>query len=226
MITYDSTKICYKYNRETYRYEGVAEATLDKDQLVKYKRVKYVFPNDGGCYTLTEPPVVDSFGIPVFMEGESAVYNPILDWWSVEKKYTPERPLLVKASQVVYSDMNVRIMDYSKDSFLTDDAKAVFQSIYRLITTDEGEIPYYRTYGCNLKRFLQAPLTESTATAIYEYLVEKVEKFEPRGELTSVEAGADFNNNMLVMKLYVKGTTTGEEGVLPDLYVKVNRNRS
>ena len=225
MITYDSTKICYRYNSETYRYEGVAEATLDRDHLVKFKKVRYVFPDDGGCYTLTEPPVVNELGIPVFLEGESAVYNPILDWWSVERKYVPERPLLVKASQVVYSDMNVRILDYERDSFLTDDAKAVFQSIYRLITTDEGEIPYYRTYGCNLKRFLQAPLTEDTATAIYEYLVDRVEKFETRGEITSTEAGADMNNNLIVMKLFVKCRTTDETGVLPDLYVKVNRNR-
>lgn len=225
MITYDSTKICYRYNSETYRYEGVAEATLDRDHLVKFKKVRYVFPDDGGCYTLTEPPVVNELGIPVFLEGESAVYNPILDWWSVERKYVPERPLLVKASQVVYSDMNVRILDYERDSFLTDDAKAVFQSIYRLITTDEGEIPYYRTYGCNLKRFLQAPLTEDTATAIYEYLVDRVEKFETRGEITSTEAGADMNNNLIVMKLFVKCKTTDETGVLPDLYVKVNRNR-
>ena len=225
MITYDSTKICYRYNSETYRYEGVAEATLDKDYLIKFKKVRYVFPDDGGCYTLTEPPVVNELGIPVFLEGESAVYNPILDWWSVERKYVPERPLLVKASQVVYSDMNVRILDYERDSFLTDDAKAVFQSIYRLITTDEGEIPYYRTYGCNLKRFLQAPLTEDTATAIYEYLVDRVEKFETRGEITSTEAGADMNNNLIVMKLFVKCKITDETGVLPDLYVKVNRNR-
>ena len=224
MITYDSTKICYRYNSETYRYEGVAEATLDRDHLVKFKKVRYVFPDDGGCYTLTEPPVVNELGIPVFLEGESAVYNPILDWWSVERKYAPERPLLVKASQVVYSDMNVRILDYERDSFLTDDAKAVFQSIYRVITTDEGEIPYYRTYGCNLKRFLQAPLTEDTATAIYEYLVDRVEKFETRGEITSTEAGADMNNNLIVMKLFVKCKTTDETGVLPDLYVKVNRN--
>lgn len=226
MATYDSTKICYKYNKETYIYEGTAEATLDRNALVKFKKIKYIFPdNTSYGYTLIEPNVVDENGIPVIEENESLVFNPVLEWWSTQKKYVAERPLLVKPSQIVYSDMNTRILDYNKDSFLTDDARAVFQSIYRLITTDEGEIPYYRTYGCNLKRFLQAPLTEDTANVIYEYLVEKVETFETRGELISTEAGADLNNNMLIMKLYVQCKATGETAILPDLYVKVNRNR-
>lgn len=227
MAIYDPTKLCYKYNKETYQYSGVDDATLDTMQLSVYRKVVYKFPEDDSYfYTFTEPPVVDAYGVPMIAEDESLVYNPNLDIWNILKKYTPERPTLVKAPSVVYSDMNTRIMNYERDSFLTDDAKAVFQSIYRLITTEEGEIPYYRSYGCNLKRFIQKPLTEETATAIYNYLVEKVEQYETRGAIVSTEAGADLNNNLLVMKLYVQCKATGEEGVLPDLYVKVNRNRS
>lgn len=226
MATYEPTKVCYKYNRETYQYAGVAEATLDRAQLALYKRVRYIFPNDKDFYyTLTEPPVVDENGVPLIAEDEAIVYNPILDMWNIQHKYTKEPLKLIKPSNLIYSDINTRFMDYDRDTFLTDNARAVFQSIYRLITTDEGEIPYYRMYGCNLKRFIQSPLTEATANAIFNYLVSKVEKYETRGKLISTEAGADLNNNLLVMKLVVQCNSTGETATLPNLYVKVNRNR-
>lgn len=225
MTTYDATKTCYKYNRETYLYEGVGEAVLDRAQLTLYKRAKYIFPSDDELYTLTEPPVVDEQGVPVIAEHEALVYNPVLDMWNIRHKYVAERPMLVKPVEVVYSDMNTRFMNYEKDMFLTDDANAVFQSIYRLITTDEGEIPYYRSYGCNLKRFIQSPLTETTANRIYDYLKAKVEKFEDRGSIIESDAVADLNNNTLIMKLVVRCNATGETSTLPNLYVKVNRNR-
>ena len=67
-------------------------------------------------------------------------------------------------SQVVFSDINTRIIRPKEDKFLTTDAEAVFQSIWRLVTTHEGEIPYFRAYGCNLKRFEQLPSAQSEQT--------------------------------------------------------------
>lgn len=122
---------------------------------------------------------------------------------------------------VVFSDINTRYDNPNLDKFLSEDAKAVMQSIWRLITTTEGEIPYYRTYGCNLKKFEQLPLTETTADLIFEYVKEKVTTFETRGDLVSADAMADISNNKLIMKLYVRVAATGETGVLPDLDVTV-----
>lgn len=122
-------------------------------------------------------------------------------------------------AQVVFSDINTRIVRPNEDKFLTTDAEAVFQSLWRLFTTHEGEIPYFRAYGCNLKRFEQLPLTESTADMIFEYLTNKVETWETRGTLESANAKADYNNNTLYMQLTVKCNATGETGVLPDLKV-------
>lgn len=121
---------------------------------------------------------------------------------------------------VVFSDINVRLFD-NTDKLLSTDAQAVFQSIYRLLTTMEGEIPYHRAYGCNLKRFLQYPLTENTANSIFEYCKTKVKEFEERGTLISANAIADYPNNTLKMQLVVQVTATGETGVLPDLNVRV-----
>lgn len=122
-------------------------------------------------------------------------------------------------AQVVFSDINTRIVRPNEDKFLTTDAEAVFQSLWRLFTTHEGEIPYFRAYGCNLKRFEQLPLTESTADMIFEYLTNKVETWETRGTLESANAKADYNNNALYMQLTVKCNATNETGVLPDLKV-------
>ena len=122
-------------------------------------------------------------------------------------------------SQVVFSDINTRIIRPKEDKFLTTDAEAVFQSIWRLVTTHEGEIPYFRAYGCNLKRFEQLPLTESTADRIVDYFISKVERWETRGKIISADAKADYNNNSLYLQLYVQCNATGETGVLPDLKV-------
>ena len=123
------------------------------------------------------------------------------------------------ADEVVYSDLNTRVIRPSVDKFLTTDAEAVFQSLWRLFTTMEGEIPYFRNYGCNLKIFEHLPLTESSADRIFEYLTDKVSTWEPRGTLVSADAKADYNNNALYMQLYVQCKATGETGVLPDLQV-------
>jgi phage baseplate assembly protein W len=124
----------------------------------------------------------------------------------------------------VYSDINTRYINPQADEFLSKDASAVVQSIWRLITTVEGEIPYYRSYGCNLKIFEQYPLTDYTADEIFEYVKEKVDTFEPRGTIVSADAVADASNNKLTMKFYIQVKTTGETGVLPDLDVVVKGN--
>lgn len=124
-------------------------------------------------------------------------------------------------AQVVFSDINTRIINPNVDKFLTTDAEAIFQSIWRLITTHEGEIPYFRAYGCNLKRFEQLPLTETTADRIFEYVTKKVETWETRGELVSANAKADYNNNTLYLQLVVRCKATNETGVLPDLKVEL-----
>ena len=76
-----------------------------------------------------------------------------------------------------------------------------------------------------MKRFIQYPLTQGTANSIYNYLKEKVEMFEPRGQLINSEVYANPSDNTLCMKIWVQCKATGETGVLPDLFVKVNRNR-
>lgn len=227
MTTYNATKICYKYNQETYKYAGMALATLNIARTEKTGRATYDFPTDDNTcfYTFVEPPVLDDTRTPVIEEHESLIFNTMMNDWTSQVGYKVTKTPLQPAKGAVYSDINTRLIEPEKDKFLSEDAKAVFQSIYRLFTTEEGEIPYFRAYGCRMKKFLQYPLTQDTANAIYNYLKEKVTNFEARGTLISSEVAADPNNNTLRMSIYAQCIATGETGVLPDLFVKVNRNR-
>ena len=73
--------------------------------------------------------------------------------------------------QFILQDLNVRDPFVSDSTdFLLYDTKVVVQSIWRLITTEEGEIPNYRVYGLSIKKFCQYPLTQETIQLIYNYL--------------------------------------------------------
>ena len=81
----------------------------------------------------------------------------------------------------IFKDLNVR------DPYVTDstdvmiyDSKVIVQSIWRLMNTEEGEIPNFRNYGLNIKQFMQYPLTEETVSSIYNYVKSRIEAFEDR----------------------------------------------
>ena len=70
--------------------------------------------------------------------------------------------IITTAKDYINSDLNVRLPHVSpQDSAVIVDKEAILQSIYRLFETEEGEIPFYRTYGLNLKPYVQMPLTDS-----------------------------------------------------------------
>ena len=138
MTTYDATKICYKYDKETYKYAGLDKATLNKERTEKTGRPVYDFPvDDKAFFTFVEPPVVDDTRTPVIEEHETLVFNTMLGDWTTQVMWKTNNKRAEAPSDVVFSDINVRLLDYEKDKFLTEDAKAVFQSIYRLFTTEE-----------------------------------------------------------------------------------------
>lgn len=124
--------------------------------------------------------------------------------------------------QYIYSDINVRVPKIdSSDKTIITDTKAIAQSVWRLFQTEEGEIPYYRDYGMNLKKFSHYPLTPETAEDIYDYAHDKVAIYENRAEIYSAESDVDFNIGIIKMVFYVKVKTTNETIVLPEVQVAV-----
>ena len=123
----------------------------------------------------------------------------------------------------VFSDLNVR------DFFVTDstdvmlyDTKVIVQGVWRLLTTEEGEIPNFRQYGLGIKRFLQYPLNAETVDGIYNYVKERVEVFETRAEIIKADVDVNFENGIISMEFYLRMRASGEVVKLPIWNVQVS----
>lgn len=124
--------------------------------------------------------------------------------------------------QFIFQDLNVRD-DFVSDStdILLYDEKVVVQSIWRLLTTEEGEIPNFRVYGLNVKRFMQYPLTKETVNTIYNYVKNRIAAFEERATVVRADVDASFNRQIISMAFYVKMNNTGNIIKLPVWNIKV-----
>lgn len=122
----------------------------------------------------------------------------------------------------IFYDLNARDPEVSSSTaVMLEDTKTVVQSIWRLLTTEEGEIPNFRGYGLDLKRFVQYPMSKDTVEAIHEHVKSKVETYEERGEIIQNEVDANYNNGEIYMTFYIRVKSTGEVAKLPTWTVKV-----
>lgn len=125
-------------------------------------------------------------------------------------------------TQRVWQDINVRDEFVSPSTdFLIYDTKVVVQSIWRLITTEEGEIPNFRAYGLSVKKYSQYPLTSSTINEIYNYVKDRVTAFESRGEIIKVDVNANIEQQVVLMNFYVRVKKTGDVVKLPTWTVPI-----
>ena len=123
----------------------------------------------------------------------------------------------------IFSDLNVR------DEFVTDstsimlyDSKDVVQSLWRLLTTEEGEIPNFRNYGINMKRYSQYPLTEETIQDMYDYVKGKIQTYETRVDLIKTYATVNIEQETVLLDFYVRLKATGEVVKIPTWEVQVS----
>jgi phage baseplate assembly protein W len=129
---------------------------------------------------------------------------------------------ILNPNRYVNSDLNVRLPEVnSSDTTVIVDKEAVMQSIYRLFHTQEGEIPYYRGYGINLKQFLQKPLGPMLAQEIKEYIDDKIATYEQRVDVYKVNAASNYVNNSVVLQYYIRIKSTGEIIGLEPLVVPI-----
>lgn len=123
----------------------------------------------------------------------------------------------------IFLDLNVRdpFVSSSTETML-EDTKVVVQSVWRLLTTEEGEIPNYRNYGLNIKQFSQYPLNKRTANLIYNYVKKRLSAFEQRATIIKGILGASYEDGVITMDFYLRVNSTGETVQLPTWSVKVN----
>ena len=124
--------------------------------------------------------------------------------------------------QYILQDVNVRdnFVTTSTD-FLIYDEKVIVQSVWRLITTQEGEIPNFRVYGLDVKRFMHFPLTKQTVETIDNYVKNRVSAFEERASIVKADVDVDFNNGVISMAFYLQVNVTGTVVKLPIWNVSV-----
>ena len=124
--------------------------------------------------------------------------------------------------QHILQDLNVqdKFVTTSTD-FMIYDTKVVVQSIWRLITTEEGEIPNFRAYGLSIKKFSQYPYTRETIDTIYNYVKDRVKAFEERGEIIRADVDSDIENGLLFYTFYVRVKATGDVVKLPTWNVTI-----
>ena len=124
--------------------------------------------------------------------------------------------------QHILQDLNVqdKFVTTSTD-FMIYDTKVVVQSIWRLITTEEGEIPNFRAYGLSIKKFSQYPYTRETIETIYNYVKDRVKAFEERGEIIRADVDSDIENGLLFYTFYVRVKATGDVVKLPTWNVTI-----
>lgn len=123
----------------------------------------------------------------------------------------------------IFSDLNVR------DEFVSDstsvmlyDSKDVVQSVWRLLTTEEGEIPNFRNYGLSIKKYCQYPLSIDTIQEMYDYVKGKIETYETRVDVLRADVDVDFEQGLVIFDFYLVLKATGENIKIPTWTVQVS----
>ena len=123
----------------------------------------------------------------------------------------------------VFSDLNVQDPNVTNSTdVMIYDTKTVVQGVWRLLTTEEGEIPNFRQYGLYIKQFSQYPLTSQTVETIYNYVKGRVESFETRVEILKADVDVDFEQGTIFMSFYLRMRASNEIVKLPTFVVQVS----
>ena len=97
---------------------------------------------------------------------------------------------------------------------MTEEDAAVRQSILLLLSTRPGERVMRPDYGCNLHRLLFWPNDDTTAGLAMHYVRQAVERWEPRVQITRLDAGrspADSTRLDVQLEYRIRATQhTGE----------------
>ena len=122
----------------------------------------------------------------------------------------------------IYLDPNVRdILVSDSTDVMLKDSKVIVQSVWRLVNTEEGEIPNFRNYGLNVKQFLQYPVTDETVRTIYNYVKGRIESFELRTKVVEAYVDIDFSTGKIMIDFYLELLENGDVVKLPTWTVQV-----
>ena len=106
-----------------------------------------------------------------------------------------------------WSDLDLDFSAHPNTGKLTlkTDANAVVRSVRYLLLTNFYERPFHPEIGSNLVRHLFDPLTYATSLRIRDSIVETINNFEPRVQLSNVEVAPipDQNSYRVNLKFFI-----------------------
>lgn len=104
-----------------------------------------------------------------------------------------------------YSDFlsNLYPHPISKDIVKFVNENAVVRSIRNLLLTDRFERLYQPNIGTDIRKMLFEPISSATAQSISMFVLETIDKYEPRAKLLSIKVDPDDENNRYIVSLVV-----------------------
>jgi uncharacterized protein len=103
----------------------------------------------------------------------------------------------------IFSDLDLDFIAHPntrKLTSLTQD-KAVIRSLKNLIMTNHYDRPFHPEIGCGIRESLFDNILPSTASTIHNTIVEVIDNFEPRVNLTNVDVRANPDKNRYDVRL-------------------------
>ncbi len=107
-------------------------------------------------------------------------------------------------------DLNFTIHPVKKDINRNVGDLAVINSIKNLILTNHYERPFQPDVGSNVRRLLFENMDNITASSIENEIRQTIANYEPRVNVTKINATADFDNNgfKVMLEFFVVNKTT------------------
>jgi phage baseplate assembly protein W len=104
-------------------------------------------------------------------------------------------------NNAVYSDIDRSLkQDISGNYVIHYDADAIIQSLKTIFSTISGE-RVRNPIGSALIRLLFEPMNEENADSIRTSMIQTINRYEPRVNLTSVQITPDYANHIYDVKL-------------------------
>jgi phage baseplate assembly protein W len=86
-----------------------------------------------------------------------------------------------------------------------DTVKSVLQNIRVILTTPKGSDVHRPDFGSELYRFIDQPLTALTIGKIKAYIVDEIERWEPRVKVKEIKLDRRLDRTKIELLLAIEG---------------------
>ena len=118
---------------------------------------------------------------------------------------------IIAARELVYSDIDLTFTAKpSGDIYKKTDAADVKQSVKNLLMTNYTEKPFNMKFGGNLNDFLFELDTDTDMGLLADQIIEKVDLYEPRAQVISVDANAKPDTHEIRVTIEFQILSTSE----------------